>query len=53
MPVPSDLSLLYTRRNSRRERELEDDYDEDAETAYPLAAKVAMERNVRCVMAYM
>ena len=31
----------------------EDDYDEDADAAYPLAAKVAMERNVRCSLAYM
>ena len=44
--------------NARRERqenaeEEDDEYDEVADTAYPLAAKVAMERNVRCSLAYM
>lgn len=27
--------------------------DPDADAAYPLAANVAMERNVRCALAYM
>ena len=37
----------------RHEHEDDDDFDEEAEAAYPLAAKVAMERNVRCSLAYM
>lgn len=48
--------LLVSKRNSRgkgQENEEEDDYDEDAEAACPLATKVAMERNVRCAVAYM
>ena len=39
--------------NKRNQNNPDEDYDEEAEAAYPLAAKVAMERNVRCSLAYM
>ena len=50
--------LVLTFLNSRQqdaaeENEEDDDYDIDAEGAYPIAAKEAMERNVRCSLAYM
>ena len=50
--------LVFTFLNSRQqdaaeENEEDDDYDIDAEGAYPIAAKEAMERNVRCSLAYM
>lgn len=38
----------------RNSKPVEDEeYDEDVNAAYPLAAKVAMERNVRCSLAYL
>ena len=39
-------------RNSKNQED-DDDVDPEADAAYPLAANVAMERNVRCVLAYM
>ena len=37
----------------RGDDEEEEDYDDDAAAACPIATKVAMEKNVRCAVAYM
>ena len=47
------LTEDFAAARKEAQQNADEDYDEDADAALPLAVKVAMERNVRCSLAYM